>query len=366
MPDATRAGGWPVTLFTSTFMGWHMSFLRTGRAFLAAGLLLVVASTVSPRAGAAGGESYVVASGDSLSRLAQAQFADATAWPAIWLATNHRAETDAAYATIDDPDDIWVGQRLWLPDRSELAALLAEYRDHGAGHADAHEAPHWSYRGETGPDRWAQLDRDFAACAEGPQQSPVDLTGARQQALSAIRFHYAATPGVVTNNGHTIQVNLDEGSYIELDGRRYDLRQFHFHTPSEHTVEGRYAALELHLVHQAGQGGPLAVIGLLLTEGSEHLALRSVWADLPRREGAQLVLPTAFDPATLLPGDLHTFRYAGSLTTPPCSEGVSWLVLATPREVSGDQVAAFRAIFDYNSRPIQPTNGRLIVTDLGQ
>ena len=222
--------------------------------------------------------------------------------------------------------------------------------------------PHWGYEGAHGPDHWGSLDPGFAACGNGREQSPIDLTGAEQRALSEIGFEYAPSPISILNDGHTIQVNYAPGSGIVLDGMRYGLVQFHFHHRSEHTVDGGDFPLELHLVH-ADADGALAVVGVFLEEGAANEALAPVWRQLPAEAGRAARVAGTVDANALLPERRTTWRYPGSLTTPPCSEGVFWLVMTEPVTASREQIEAFRALIPINNRPVQPLNGRRLVTD---
>jgi len=222
--------------------------------------------------------------------------------------------------------------------------------------------PHWGYQGELGPDHWGSLDPAFAVCTGGREQSPIDLRGAAREALSEIVFEYAPSPISIQNNGHTIQVDYQAGSGIVLDGTRYGLTQFHFHHRSEHTVDGADFPLELHLVHEDAAGA-LAVVGVFLEEGAANEALAPVWRHLPAEAGPAALVAGTLDAAALLPERRTTWRYSGSLTTPPCSEGVSWLMMTEPVTASREQIEAFRALFPVNNRPVQPLNGRRLVTD---
>ena len=174
-----------------------------------------------------------------------------------------------------------------------------------------------------------------------------------------LQLRYERSPAVVENNGHTIEVIPEEGGGITLDSIEYALVQFHFHTPSEHTVAGSALPVELHLVHRSGRGR-LAVLGVLLEEGSAHEALREVFERAPAAKG-EVELEREIDAGELLPADRATFRYMGSLTTPPCSEGVHWTVFQTPAELSGEQIDAFTRIYVGNARPVQPLNERTLV-----
>jgi carbonic anhydrase len=223
-------------------------------------------------------------------------------------------------------------------------------------------AAHWGYAGAEGPRHWAELDPSFSDCARGRAQSPIDLTGARPKDLPNIRFDYRPSRFEVVNNGHTIQVNGGTGNSIRVDGVTYRLLQFHFHSPSEHTINGKRFPLELHLVHQDNHGH-LAVVGVLFQQSGSNPALAPVWKRLPARSGEQQPLGVAFNAFSLLPADQRSYRYIGSLTTPTCAEGVRWMVMESPVRISPGQLAAFRRLFPFNSRPLQPLNGRPLTED---
>ncbi len=218
---------------------------------------------------------------------------------------------------------------------------------------------HWGYEGDAGPSHWSQLSPDFALCEEGLAQSPIDIRDAVETDLVDIGFHYGETANKIFNNGHTIQVNIDPGSYIVYNGIRYDLLQFHFHAPSEHTIAGEAAALEIHFVHQDRNSGNLAVVGILLTEGAaDSEAYAAVFDNLPAEVGEPEPAGNPIALAPLLPEARGYYTYQGSLTTPPCSEVVRWLLLDEPLALSPEQVAAFRAIYAGNARPTQPLGER--------
>jgi carbonic anhydrase len=222
---------------------------------------------------------------------------------------------------------------------------------------------HWDYHGDAGPANWGSLSPDYAMCSAGKGQSPIDIIPMSEIDLANIAFSYQSSKLNILNNGHTVQVNYDKGSYIEFDGRRFELVQFHFHTPSEHSIEGQAADAELHLVHRAGDGS-LAVVGVLIRRGSENAALALVWPHLPATEGPEQTIDSSVNADALLPQSRTTFRYSGSLTTPPCSEGVSWLVMTEPIELSEEQLATLRNAEHINNRPIQPGNNRPVVEDV--
>ncbi len=217
---------------------------------------------------------------------------------------------------------------------------------------------HWSYEGDTGPAMWGSLDPSFAACDDGTRQSPVDIAGAVAGGESELEIRWQAGDAEVVDNGHTIVVNVAEGSAISLEGREFALLQFHFHHPSEHTVEGSAAPIDIHFVHAAAEGD-LAVIGVFLEAGEADPTIQSIWDAIPSAGESPGAL-AAFDPRALLPEGGSHYRYPGSLTTPGCSEIVSWVVMAESIAVSQEQVEAFAAIYPMNARPVQPLNERTI------
>lgn len=234
-------------------------------------------------------------------------------------------------------------------------------------------APHWSYEGAEDPSHWAGLSPVFASCGTGHQQSPIDLVaseatpvgaGAGFEAARFDRADRSTVPVDIVNNGHTIQVDTVGSGALMIGSDRYLLQQFHFHTPSEHTVDGRSYPLEAHFVHKTS-GGKLAVIGLLFEQGAENPALTPYWSHLPQSAGPPVDLGRGgVDIRKVLPARYDVYRYAGSLTTPPCSEGVNWLVLKEQATASAAQIEAFRALMRHDNRPIQPRNGRAIHTDV--
>jgi len=226
------------------------------------------------------------------------------------------------------------------------------------GVALAQEGVHWSYEGDTGPEHWGELSPDYAACSKGVEQSPVDIPASAPVNPANLAFKYQPSAVNIFNNGHTVQVNYDQGSSIVLDGVTYNLVQFHFHASSEHEIGGAQDPMELHLVHKNAQGG-MAVIGVLLKAGAENPAYAPVLQNLPPQESQPTpVAGATVDANTLLPAQRGYWRYNGSLTTPPCTEGVKWLVMSTPVELSEAQIAAFTTIFKNNERPVQPLNAR--------
>lgn len=218
-------------------------------------------------------------------------------------------------------------------------------------------APHWEYKGKHGPAAWGEIDTGFAECKLGKEQSPIDIRSAQKSALAPLAFGYAASGAEVVNNGHTVQVNLADGGALTLDGVPYKLVQFHFHTPSEERIGGKAYPLVAHLVHKSAEG-KLAVVGIMLKQGKANAALKPVFDNLPQAEGEKKALDGNFNAADMLPAQQGYYKYMGSLTTPPCSEGVRWQVMKQPIEVSKAQIKAFQKLYKLNARPVQPLNGR--------
>ncbi|QWT46730.1 carbonic anhydrase family protein [Azospira inquinata] len=233
---------------------------------------------------------------------------------------------------------------------------------HGASTAtaDGHGgAPHWDYEGANGPENWANLSPDFHACADGHRQSPIDIRDGIKVDLPPIRFNYAPSHFQIVDNGHTLQATLGNGS-LTLMGKPYVLSQIHFHHPAEEKVNGQSFPLVAHLVHRSADNR-LAVVAVLFTPGKENPALQTLWDYIPLERNAPVAPPdAAIDLNQLLPDQRDYYTYMGSLTTPPCTEGVLWLVLKQPVEVSPDQLAIFARLYPANARPIQPRGDRLI------
>lgn len=234
-----------------------------------------------------------------------------------------------------------------------VAAIFAAAPAHKEG---AH--PHWSYEGATGPEHWGALDASFATCQVGHVQSPIDIPAAslKPEPLDPIRFDYKATPLHVTDNGHTLMATYAPGSTIHIGAAEYELQQVHFHRPSEEKVDGKAFAMVAHLVHK-NKEGRLAVVAVLFQEGAANPALDAIF-------GAKPPAGASLDAASLLPGKTSYFTFEGSLTTPPCTEGVTWYVLRQPMTASANQIAAFAKHYPHNARPVQPLQGRAIHASL--
>ena len=229
-----------------------------------------------------------------------------------------------------------------------------------AAHAAAAHGPvHWGYEGAGAPENWAKLDPEYAVCGNGKRQSPIDIRDGIQVDLEPIQFDYKPANFRVTDNGHAIQVTLMGGS-ISVLGQRYILKQFHFHKPSEEMINGKSYDMVAHLVHQSDQG-KLAVVAVLFERGNENPVMQTVWNNLPLEKGDDVTPPgQTIDLMRLLPEKRGYFTYMGSLTTPPCTEGVLWLVLKQPVPASAEQIAIFSRLYNNNARPIQNGGGRLI------
>ena len=241
-----------------------------------------------------------------------------------------------------------------------MAILMAAgcTADEPASEVAEQESPEWTYAGETGPERWGTLSTEFATCQSGTTQSPINLTNATAADLPDLTFNYSASPLEIENKGHTLQVDYKEGSSITVDGAEYKLLQFHFHTPAEHQIQGKEYPAELHLVHQ-GPDDALAVVGVMIERGQENKALAPVWNHLPATRGDERQVDSVqVNAAELLPSDYRRYRYPGSLTTPPCTEGVRWMVLEKTIEMSAEQIQALQSIIGTSNRPIQPLGDR--------
>ena len=238
--------------------------------------------------------------------------------------------------------------------------------------AATQEGPHWGYEGEAGPAHWGTLNVEWSPCGTGQNQSPIDIhetakadlpglsTDFQPASLKIIHNEHIAD-GI--NNGHTIQINYTGGDIATVGDEQFQLLQYHFHSPSEHTVNGEHYPMEMHMVHKS-DAGHLAVVGVFIAEGAHNAAFDPIWSNLPATKGAETHLENVMvDVDQLLPANTTSYRYDGSLTTPPCSEGVKWIVMTTPIELSAEQIAAFRGIIHGNNRPTQPLNGRQVATD---
>jgi carbonic anhydrase len=246
------------------------------------------------------------------------------------------------------------------------AAPIASETASAAPSASAAPKPlHWTYEGEEGPAHWGDLSAEFAACKTGTSQTPIDLVTKKAEAAkkpAPLAFGYAKMPLKLKNNGHTVQVDAPDGATLTAAGDSWSLVQFHFHTPSEHSVDGKLADGEIHFVHKNAKG-QLAVVGVMLKKGKENKALAPVWDAMPTEvtKDAKAIEGKTVDVSPLLSTKGGYYTYAGSLTTPPCSEGVTWIVLATPVEISPEQIKKFHeATHGDTNRPVQPLGSRVV------
>jgi carbonic anhydrase len=243
------------------------------------------------------------------------------------------------------------------PKRRTAQQIAASEAAKAAAHA---HMVHWSYEGDGAPANWGKLNNDYTMCESGKRQSPIDIRGGINVDLPTLKFSYVPSLFRVIDNGHTVQVNYGEGSMLTVQGRQYQLVQFHFHKPSEERVNGRVYDMVVHLVHKDEQGR-LAVVAVLLDKGAEHPLIQTVWNNLPLERNEEVSPPeAAIDLNQLLPENLSYFTYMGSLTTPPCTEGVMWIVLKQPAKISVEQIAVFNRLYKNNARPLQRVDGRLI------
>ena len=245
---------------------------------------------------------------------------------------------------------------------AKAAITLAAAFALGCGVSARAETTHWAYKGHGGPGEWGGLSHEFANCKIGRTQSPIDIRNAKVADLPPIRFDYKPSPLMVIDNGHTIQLNYAPGSSIALDGVRYELLQFHFHKPSEEKIDGKSHPMVAHLVHRSADGR-LAVVSVLLDTGGVSAMIDLIWKNLPKQKESEALIPNVtIDATDLLPAQRGYYTFQGSLTTPPCSEEVTWLVLKTPVKIAAAAVARFGKIYPMNARPVQPVNGRAILT----
>ena len=239
------------------------------------------------------------------------------------------------------------------------AAATAAAQAPQAPPAPALHAPLWSYEGETGPANWARINPDWAACGSGTRQSPIDIRDGMKLDLEPIVFDYLPSSFTVVDNGHTIEVTLGAGNFMTIMNRRYELQQFHFHRPSEERINGKRFDMSVHLVHRDGAGRQ-AVVALLLERGMAQNTMQKVWNNLPLEKNEIVKPSTVLDATDLLPLQREYFIYMGSMATPPCSEGVLWMVMKQPVQAAPAQMALFSRLYPYNARPTQPSSGRII------
>lgn len=225
----------------------------------------------------------------------------------------------------------------------------------------AEDKAHWGYSGHEGPEHWAELSAEFGSCGSGKNQSPINLTGMIEGSLPNMAVSYKPGGNEVVNNGHTIQVNYQPGSTISVAGKTFELKQFHFHSPSENHIEGQSYPMEGHFVH-ADNDGNLAVIAVMYKIGKANTELEKAWAHMPHEAGIKHPLQKMINAGRLLPHKSDYYRFNGSLTTPPCTEGVNWFVMKYYDTASQEQIEKFvHAMHHDNNRPVQPLNARVVI-----
>ena len=218
----------------------------------------------------------------------------------------------------------------------------------------------WGYSDAKAPSNWINLNAKYQACS-GLNQSPINISQTTKAQLSPLKFNYATTSKSIVNNGHTVQVDFNEGNVLELDGKKFSLKQFHLHSPSENTILGKSYPLEMHLVH-ASEQGELAVVAVMFEQGNENNKLSNIWKTLPKTPGTTYFLQQQEAATSFIPEKLDYYRFNGSLTTPPCTEGVRWVVLKDIQQASAQQIKAFTTLLEHpNNRPVQPINARVIL-----
>lgn len=227
-----------------------------------------------------------------------------------------------------------------------------------AGQEQAHV---WDYGKLHGPTHWGQLKPEFAECMQGHHQSPIDIRNAQKAALPPIEFDYRPTPLEIVDNGHTIRIDYAPGSSMSVGGKRYELKQFHFHRPSEERIDGKQHEMEVHLVH-ADEQGRLVVVAVLLEKGKDNSLVHVLWDDLPKEKEKEEHFDNVWiDADGLLPAERGYYTFTGSLTTPPCSEDVRWFVLKHPVTVSAAEIETFSKLYRDNARPTQPLYDRVVM-----
>jgi len=229
--------------------------------------------------------------------------------------------------------------------------------------AFASEQTHWSYEGNGAPQNWSKISPEFSECTNGKNQSPVDIHNASPVHATPLSISYLAAPESVVNNGHSVQVNVPKGDTLIVDGETFTLQQFHFHSPSENTIDGKSFPMEAHFVH-TNAAGEIAVVAVMFNVGDENKELANIWEKMPSEQGKPANITEKVNLAKLLPAEHNHYRFSGSLTTPPCTEGVRWLVMKQPQTLSEAQLEKFQhAMHHANNRPVQDLHGRVIVAE---
>ncbi len=269
----------------------------------------------------------------------------------------------AIFIVIDTIIMIIIGIAVWqfyfVNDKGH-GETVAVHHDNKA-HAHAHA--HWSYKGDTGPTHWGSLSADYELCATGKKQSPINITNSVKAELPELKFDYKPISLLIENNGHTIKITADKAGTLTIGKEVYQLLQFHTHSPSEMTIDGKPADMVIHMVHKNAKG-ELAVVAVHFKVGdTANPLIAQLWQVMPKTAGKKVEAANVqIDVNQLLPADKNYYSFEGSLTTPPCSEGVKWIVLKQMVSISAEQLAQLKAIYPHNVRPVQPLNGREILS----
>jgi carbonic anhydrase len=257
------------------------------------------------------------------------------------------------------PNPIYQGEEMKMV--RQVIVVLSAVLLLSAGAFAEEGGHHWGYSGHEGPEHWGEMNPEFRACAEGKNQSPINLTNFIEADLAPLQIDYKPGTKEILHNGHAVQVNYAGGSSITVDGHTFELKQFHFHAPSENRINGKSFPMEAHFVH-ADKDGNLAVIAVMMEEGSANKLMTELWKKMPGKAGDTKALDADLNASGLLPENHDYYRFNGSLTTPPCTEGVYWLVMKEPVQVSKEQVEKFeQAMHHPNNRPVQPVNARPVL-----
>lgn len=240
---------------------------------------------------------------------------------------------------------------------SFFSFTIAQDKEHSGGH----DIVHWSYKGETGPLHWGDLKSEYEGCKTGKSQTPINLTDAYKSQLGKLKYSYSDQSLSILNNGHTVQINFKPGGSLIIDELKFELLQYYFHTPSEHVVNGKHYPMEMHLVHM-NTNKELGVMGLFFIEGNKNIELQKILDNAPKKINAEkLVSSVTVNPSAFFPYKMDYYHYFGSLTTPPCTEGVSWIVLKNQVEASKEQIEKMESILGENARPVQSLNKRFLL-----
>lgn len=271
-----------------------------------------------------------------------------------------KAEAEKAATPETKSDEKPLSPEVILPAVKPTSTKINSISKPNNGKSGEHK-PHWTYAGKDGPESWGKLSPEFVTCDVGRNQSPINIEETARASLKPLKAIQKFAAKNIVNNGHTVQVNFKEGNMLAIDNSAFQMKQVHFHSPSENNIRGKSFPLEAHFVHTDSKGN-LAVIGVMYTEGKSNAALAKLWEQLPNELSEPVELKNRIIPSDLIPENRGYYRFSGSLTTPPCSEGVRWLLMKTSLTASKEQIEAFKkAAHHNNNRPIQPLNGRLIV-----